>query len=475
MSSIRYVSLSDLHLGADNSLLTHLVPGSTDPDPSQPSPVLMSLVDCLRTLLSADAGPRKPTLILNGDLLELALANDNVAAMAFERFMELVFPAKGEPLFEPHIYFLPGNHDHHLWETTRERQYLEFISHTTPGTNLEVPWHATNMFDVAHCVPVNFLETIVHRYPHLKDMTIRAAYPNLGFLVEDGAKCLVFSHGHFTESIYSLMTTLRTMLFPDRKPPVFPWDFEAENFAWVDFLWSTLGRSGDVGTDLELIYDKLQSGPQVAKLLDNFAHGFIAKLGEPGWLKGVEAEVLRCAIKHVSGKIAGTERGDVGQALSPDGRKGLREYLEGPLRRQILLERRETMPRDITFVFGHTHKPFQEDDHFRGYPEWTSVYNSGGWVVDTTTVARVHGGAVVLVDDDLHVASLRMYNEADAPPSYSVVVEAASHDGAAPNPLYRRLQTMIDAARNPWKSFSETVAAERVVYAKNLETKIRQE
>lgn len=474
MSSLRYVSLSDLHLGADNSLLTNLMPGSTDADPTQASPVLIHLVECLKALLSQAAAPRKPTLVLNGDLLELALANDNVATMAFERLIELVFPAGGEWVFDKDIYFLPGNHDHHLWETTRERQYLEFISGTKPSAPLKVPWHATNMFILGGGVPVSFLETIVHRYPHLKEMTIKAAYPNLGILAQAGPKCLVFSHGHFTESIYHWMTTLRTMLFPNRQPPVFPWDFEAENFAWIDFLWSTLGRSGEVGTDLELVYDKLQSAPQVAKLLDNLAKGLIEKGDKSGWLKEAETKVLESILHFASGKITGMERGDVSQPLSSDGQQGLRQYLEGPLRRQILLEQFETMPQDITFVFGHTHKPFQEETRFNGYPEWTAVYNSGGWVVDTTTAAPVHGGAVILVDEDLNAASLRMYNEADDPAKYWVKVEAAGHDGAPPNPLFEQVREIVDAAKDPWRSFSETVAAERTVYARNLETKIQQ-
>ncbi len=35
------------------------------------------------------------------------------------------------------------------------------------------------------------------------------------------------------------------------------WEIEKENFAWIDFFWSTLGRSGNMGSDVELIYEKL--------------------------------------------------------------------------------------------------------------------------------------------------------------------------------------------------------------------------
>jgi hypothetical protein len=104
MNDIRYVSLSDLHLGAENSILTRLSSVSNGPrnwraDPTRPSDVMVRLVDCLRLLISQNQGPRKPTLILNGDALELALADVNVASMVFERFMELTMKP-GEELFD---------------------------------------------------------------------------------------------------------------------------------------------------------------------------------------------------------------------------------------------------------------------------------------------------------------------------------------------------------------------------------------
>src|SRR6266496_2199024 len=119
---IRYICVSDLHLGAENSLLTQLGSAPGEVDPSRPSEVLVEFASCLRELVRHNESLVKPTLILNGDALELALAQDNVALMAFERFLELMFPINGEALVAPKIIFNPGNHDHHLWETARETQ-----------------------------------------------------------------------------------------------------------------------------------------------------------------------------------------------------------------------------------------------------------------------------------------------------------------------------------------------------------------
>src|ERR1043165_5057241 len=83
MPDIRYVCLSDMHLGAQNSLLTNLTRNNLSNDTTVPSPVLTSLVECLRTLIAQNEGTEKPTLILAGDVLELALTPSNIAAWAF--------------------------------------------------------------------------------------------------------------------------------------------------------------------------------------------------------------------------------------------------------------------------------------------------------------------------------------------------------------------------------------------------------
>ena len=56
MPVIRYVCLSDLHLGADNSILTAIKPGSIETDPSRPSAVLGQFALCLWELLARDPG-----------------------------------------------------------------------------------------------------------------------------------------------------------------------------------------------------------------------------------------------------------------------------------------------------------------------------------------------------------------------------------------------------------------------------------
>ena len=90
MPDVRYVCLSDLHFGAQNSLLTNLAAGDVIADPLAASPTLTVFVDCLSSLVAANEDrSTKPILVLNGDILDFALASDEVAILAFERFVEL--------------------------------------------------------------------------------------------------------------------------------------------------------------------------------------------------------------------------------------------------------------------------------------------------------------------------------------------------------------------------------------------------
>jgi metallophosphoesterase superfamily enzyme len=131
-----------LHFGEEDSLLTNLKEGSHDLDASRPS--MKHLVECLKYLIFQNETDKKPVLILNGDILELALSTTNQAAMVFQRFIELILPSN-TALFEKIIY-IPGNHDHNIWEIARETQYMDYISKFTSEDYLPIPWHTTKLF-----------------------------------------------------------------------------------------------------------------------------------------------------------------------------------------------------------------------------------------------------------------------------------------------------------------------------------------
>lgn len=481
MPDIRYVCLSDMHMGAANSLLTNLQTASSKTDPSAASPVLIQLVECLKNVIGMNANQAvKPTLILNGDILEYALAQDNDAVMCFERFIDLIMPQGGKSLFD-RIIFNPGNHDHHLWETARETLYANFLANnpTTAwgSTQIPTPWHATTLFGFpAQLLRSYFLTAFIQRRADLKQSNtiIETAYPNFGLKRQDGQKIILFHHGHFTEDMYLLMSFLRTILFPQY--PNLPeeiGDWEGENFAWIDFFWSTLGRSGAVGKGVDSVYEKLQDDNQVKILVGNLAAGLAKQFSIPLMPGSIEAKLIDSALKILVDKIRSLERTTPGVSLSTESQKGLWRYMEGPLKRQIRRElKTNDLPAEVGFVFGHTHKPFEQDMNFDEYPGWVHVYNSGGWVVDTVDRQYLHGGAVVLIDENLDMATLRMYNEQDKLEDYKVEVSEANHPGDKPGPFFAEI--VMRVSQNPpiWDNFSQIVARAVSVRAEDLKARI---
>ena len=464
MPDVRYVCVSDLHFGAENSILTCLAPGGVVPDPDKPSTAMVALVDCLAELVGKNEEARKPTLVLCGDVLELALSTDNVAAMVFERFVQRVFPESGR-LFANTIYFVPGNHDHHLWEAARERQYSHYVRRHPVGEDLQPPWHTTRMFTESdpHPVDAELLTTLVRRYTHLHDVGVRTVYPNLALRSRDGSRCVVIHHGHYVEGMYRLMTILKDIVFPGRPTPQQVWEWEAENFAWIDFFWSTLGRSGDVGADVGLVYAALQSDDAMARVASNLATGLSERMEGPRPLRWAEAKALHLLLTRLVRRVGRLERSHPAAALSDRARAGLALYLEGPLLGQLQAELDGAeLPGQLTFVFGHTHKPFEVPLAAAGYPSPIAVYNTGGWVVDSLKPSPTQGGAVILLDEDLNAVSLRAYNQSPDPSSYRIrlaVVDGADGTAADGNPFYRRLQELVDAERQPWSGLSAAAAA----------------
>lgn len=472
MPDIRYVCLSDLHFGAENSILSRLVEGGVVVDATRPSLVLERLVAAIRELIERNEDrTRRPTLVLNGDIIELALASDNVALMVFERFLDLAFPPGGEPLFDSTVYYQPGNHDHHLWETARERQYGIFVERLEAGQPLPLPWHATALYPSHHQPPVqaDMLEQLARRNPSRPALNFRVSYPNLGVCSDDGSTVVVFHHGHFSEPIYHLMTTLKDLVFPGRVRPSHLWDIEAENFAWIDFFWSTLGRSGDVGEDVGLIYDMLQSPDAIDTAAGNLSAGLFARLprrGLAGRLRWLARPAINRVVRRVATHLAGSERRTPRIALTDRSAAGLMTYLSGPLLRQLRSEpgllRGEsggsgTLPEQLKFVFGHTHKPFSATHDVPGLSRPVRVFNSGGWVVDTLGVEPLHGANMVLVDENLEVACVRVYNQSADPGSYRVSLD----DGVPEEhgPFHERLSALVDPAQPVWRDLSAAIAA----------------
>lgn len=463
MENIRYVCLSDMHFGADSSVLTNLGPGDNAVDPSKASEVLIYLTECLRTLIAQNSSSLRPTLILNGDIFEFALSTDNVAAMAFQRFLELSMPQNpGDRLFDSKIIYLPGNHDHHLWESAREIQYATYLQQVPAQSFLPEPWHTTKMIDPTD-VPSLFADAVVRRCSWLSDVSVATVYPNLALIGAD--KLVIFTHGHFTEKIYLLMTTLADAMFPNRPPAKTTYDWEAENFAWIDFFWSTIGRSGPLGPDFELIYEMMQDPKKFGGFVGRAASTLLRLYG--GSFGRHFGSLLAVLIRSmITGRL---ERAQPEKWLSDDG-AGLLRYLQIPVQEQLEQELKgQSVPKDITVVFGHTHKPFEQMMQIENFlVPHMRVYNSGGWVVDRPKPQSMYGGAAILLDENLDAVSIRMYNESERLSDYRVTVGAAGPPPNSPSPFFNWVKRVIKPELSPWSNFSAAAAAAVDAHARKI-------
>jgi hypothetical protein len=142
--------------------------------------------------------------------------------------------------------------------------------------------------------------------------------------------------------------------------------------------------------------------------------------------------------------------------LSEAGQSGLRDYLQGPVRNQLRQEWGE-VPENLSFVYGHTHKPFVARQALAGFPGAVDIVNTGGWVVDTSDPNVYQAGVAVLVNDDLDTASLQFYRQTPgSAPSPVRLLDPP--EGVTPSAWQAELASRIDPAAEPWSSLAKSAA-----------------
>ena len=471
MAVLKYVCLSDLHLGADYSVLTHM-DSNGKTSVRAPSTTLTALADALAKFVPALSGAAPPTLILLGDALDLGLSPTGDIAHAFRRFIEAMFPAAG-PVFSKNVLCLPGNHDHHLWRTAQDQFFLETLDERIASEGSVIPdlLRTTPLFEqnTARC---GLMTQLMRGYPHLQNARVNVAYPNLGLFDAARKRCVILHHGHYIDGVYRAMSALNQGLRGVDGRPTTVSQIVQENGAWVDFLWSGLGEGGDVGRDAVALYETMRSARASHEFSQRLSDGLLAKLADglgigPGTDIGhgvTIANVVKGLVDLILLRGAESDRDGYFSVMSPASVADLRWYLEGPVRAQIGqakiggYEIGDDKLRDfeLSFVFGHTHKPFQDQLTLEGYAKPVSVYNTGGWVMDQPTMAPAQGAAAVFIDDELNLASLRLFNDplngARSPVRAAGVGGFHDHD----NPLLKRMTEVLETAvqAKAWDAFS---------------------
>ncbi len=448
---IRYVVLSDLHLGQDQSLLTHLKNG-TAIDVSAPSPTLFYLMACLKTLIEKNEGGEPPALVLLGDAMELALSDLHVSAGVFEQFASLLVQ-DGRPLFKE-IFYVPGNYDHHLWMRAKEIGYAQVLGLTPKGSPFPKEPYATPL-RAGIAGQQTLLGILLARVLGEAAPPISFYYPDLLLLSTNQNRALLLNHGHYFESIYTLMTQLSHILFPAIPAPATPNELERENYAWIDFFWSAMGRQGPVGDAVERVYDSLPFPDKLNALVNRLVEALIAGW-DAGFLEKKAAQaVLEWLVSNKLKAMAEQDRLTPDTVYSADAWSLMEKYLSGPLK-TALAQENIVLPKDITLVFGHTHKPFETQRNLSGFADRAKVYNTGGWVVDpAASLMPLAGGAAVLFNEHLESTSLRLWNEAPSSSRYQVRVACAD---PLTNAFHARIASFIDPNAAPFRDFSDAAS-----------------
>ena len=456
-NDIRYIAVSDAHLGAANSILTHADDGARV-DTRQPSPVMGLLVDCLHELIAGNSERRRPTLIAHGDLVDLALSPPDVALAVFGQFTAALLAAD-RPLIDDEIVLLPGNHDHLVWDYTRERWLEDHLPEMMDG---EFPPGFTTSrrigplrLDAEPRFENTLLAALGRRASHLASLRVRVLYPDLVLSSPGGERAVLITHGQYIESASRVMSAFLRMIAPRIPMPTDVATMEEENWPWLDFFFSSMTRSGKPGALIAAIYEVAQDTHDLDRLVDLVAGNVTVHSGR---LTGpLERFAIRRSVGSIVDRIAtARERGVTTQLLTADTRAGLTTYLDSL--RGRLEDDSPALPADVSLVIGHTHKPFREwwpDDHWPG--GGVRVFNTGGWVVDHAVAQPLMGGAVALISDNLDVALLRFCQQTTEPNDWRISVDTVE-PGAGGAAFADHIRALIRTDEPPWSSFSAAAA-----------------
>lgn len=454
---LQYVCLSDFHCGALSSVLTPLN-NNFDYDPhgqSASAKRFGAALGATLTNLVGDAAP--PDLICLGDALDMSFSPPDRSSDVLAKTLREIYVTPGT--LSDRMVFLPGNHDHALW--TAERYDGRSKTGPIPGFR-----HVTKAFQSADSCPRSrILERVAA--PLNRDIEVPTYYPNMGITNSSGDRCVVLHHGHFIENTYRLMNTVVSIMSGKADIGEDVETLETLNGNWIDFGWSTIGANGVLGEDVNIAYHSLLTGAEAAKfqqrIADHLAHMIAYKFNLPP-TKMIEqglSIVARGIVESLVGTYSQLERYDFNEPLSKSSIANLKSYLSKAVLPQIRDEISGDMPLRSTLIFGHTHKPFEDQIIADGFAAPVGVYNTGGWVLDTSLLSTVEGASVVLVDEDLNTAAIRLFGmPINGVPT---TVRAVSTDIDRPgqeNPLLLRLKAALEANEDLWALFSEAVAAD---------------
>ncbi len=366
--------ISDIHLGAHNSLLTVI-----DYHPDTGEAIHRPLAKIILERLIADVraiagGERIQQCILLGDIFEFSFAQYGVAMQNGRWFFKALVEAD---LFDEFVY-IPGNHDHHLWQQLSEAHYLMNQLDAPP---VKYP----RALPPTQLLQDTFLDQLM---PEGRRFLV--TYPNYAFSIQ--GRSFYLHHGHYLQKLYLAASQFLEKTVDTKDID----DLEALNAPFLEFGWYNLGQAYNIGKKklLDRLYFMLKNND--TEELDELIVQLLKKVfkwltrSQPGarWVtRWILNPLIRMLGPVVMKQVLLRHRSDVVNAvqtassarhkrLSPEASQPVLNYIQ-----KYMLQGQPFSP-DAVFIFGHTHEPEEDvqvqDDQQRTY----HLYNTGGWVVD---------------------------------------------------------------------------------------------
>ena len=448
---LRYICISDLHAGAMTSLLSD--------HPSKdgaPSSVAVAFAKALGAFLdtAGSKGSDRAQLIVLGDVLDLQFSKREEASRSAAKFLKLLKETGG---LADEVLATAGNHDHALWTDARLSLHAKCFADAPDAPTYR---DSTDAFQKTDGVESRLLSAV------LKEAGFTSCdfrYPNIG--IQGPAGTVVLHHGHFIESEYSLMSRVKDGFRGRHRKHLTVDEISSENAGWLDFAWSSFGDAAGIGRDTELLYQKMLTSTGFrslsagwSKVIGNTLSSALPMAGNLK-LRATLQMISRMALDATIGKFRDSARYSEVEALSDGGVAGLQEYLDGPTASQLAHNPKDPdhpkpLPQNMTFVFGHTHKPFASRIATEAFPTAVNVYNSGGWTLNGPRLDNAEGAAMILVDDQANTLAVRLFNTPENGKIKTAWVQDLSEAAAQESTFAKDVRAWLKATEKEWENLS---------------------
>ena len=78
-------------------------------------------------------------------------------------------------------------------------------------------------------------------------------------------------------------------------------------------------------------------------------------------------------------------------------------------------------------------------------------------MVDTLDPEPTHGGAILLIDENIEAVSVRMYNETDENQKWQVVAETSARGSSVTGQIFSTVDKLLKT-KGPWQKLPDTPA-----------------